>query len=521
MAPFTLVLVALLTAAYGVVGGFVRPAMYSDSGFGFLVWDSMRRGAAFNLLVFPDPADIARDTAYFMTTWTPAQQVFPGVLEALGLDLGQAITVVVTACSFIGLWGWYVLARKLGFSMRTATAYVAIIAVNRHFTLPFGIYTGGEVPLFAAAPWFFLLVWTLRDLRWSAVLPLVAASLGLVFLKLSGIVLAGAAISAAVLCGDRPWLSRDTMRKAAVAGITLGLAAAIFYVAWYSRGWTAISDANHTDWSKLALYIAFTIQALWSGMFSFGDLLDYVFFFPSRPILTSYDILYYAMLLPAVASFAYAGWRLRVSHPAYLRFALLVAAALAGFFILTWLRGSAVSFHERHFRPVSLLLLVGVVEAFLSARNVVVRAMFIAVAGLAGLYGVASYGNHVRANLAHAVGARGFAYTIAGKPLLDHLRTVDVVGDDGSRPVVYVPSPEIALELRHSRIIATHADFEGEELLRSRVYRGRVPRIYVALQASLVANGKASIILRSFVDYPPEGWTATPLGGFVVYSARG
>ena len=521
MAPFALVLVALLTAAYGVVGGFVRPAMYSDSGFGFLVWDSMRRGAAFNLMVFPDPADIARDTSYFMTTWTPAQQVIPGVLEMLGLDLGQAIIVVVTACSFIGLWGWYVLARRLGFSMGTATAYIAIIAVNRHFTLPFGIYTGGEVPLFAAAPWFFLLVWTSRDLRWSAVLPLVAASLGLVFLKLSGIVLAGAAISAAVLCGDRPWLSRDTVRKAAVAGVTLGLAAAIFYVAWFARGWTAISEPTQTDWSKLPFHTAFTIQALWSCMFSFGDLADYVFFFPTRPILTSYDALYYAMLLPAVAAFAYAGLRLRVSHPAYFRFALLAAAAMAAFFILTWVRGSAVSSQERHFRPISLLLLVGLVEAFLSARSVAVRAVSIAIVGLTGLYGLASYANHARANLADPLGPRGFRYQIATAPLLNHLRTVDVVGSDGSRPVVYLPSPEIALALQHSRIIATHADFEGKELLRSRVYHGRVPRIYVMLQASLVANGKADIILRSFVDYPPEGWTATPVGGFVVYSRQG
>ena len=90
---------------------------------------------------------------------------------------------------------------------------------------------------------------------------------------------------------------------------------------------------------------------------------------------------------------------------------------------------------------------------------------------------------------------------------------------DGSRPLVYVPAPEIALELRRARFIAAHADFEEVDLLRSRVYRGRVSRLYVVLQTRLVENGKADVILKSFADYPSDTWKRTSLGDFVVYFA--
>ena len=104
---------------YALVSIVVRPAMFSDSAFGFLVWDSMVRGAGFNQLVGPNPADIAHDTAEFLTTWSPGQYIFPGLLETLGLPLGVAIALVTTIFAAVGLAGWYALYRSFGFPVRT------------------------------------------------------------------------------------------------------------------------------------------------------------------------------------------------------------------------------------------------------------------------------------------------------------------------------------------------------------------------------------------------------------------
>lgn len=509
---------ALLTLAYAAMGCFTKPAMYSDAAFGFLVWDSLPYSHAFNVAVGPDPANIAVDTGGFSTWWAPGQYVFPGLLERLGLDLGIAMVTVATACSAIGLWGWFGLCRAMGFSIRTAALTVAITAGTRHFALPFGIYNGGEVLMFAATPWFLRLVWTLRDLRWTAVLPLSVATLGLIFLKLSGLVLSGAAISAAVLSGGPPWFNRETMRKAIVAAATLGATAAAFYFAWFTRGGNPMSAATGFHPALLPGHAAFIVSGMWSGMFSFGDLANFVFFHPSRPILSSHNAVFYLMSVPALGTLAVLVRRLRASHAKYLRFVLLAAAATAAFFLLTWLRGGLVSLEERHFAAISMLFLIGVVEAFAGA-GLILRVVFAGVASLAMVYGIASAVGHARINLADPLGTRGYRLHNASLPLLDHLHKIDVADADGTRPVIYVPTPEMGVELRHARLIASHADFDGIEQLRKHIYRGRVRRLYVVAQAPLVANGKAEAILGSFADYPRDAWKMTSLGSFVVYSA--
>jgi hypothetical protein len=115
---------------------------------------------------------------------------------------------------------------------------------------------------------------------------------------------------------------------------------------------------------------------------------------------------------------------------------------------------------------------------------------------------------------------RGFRQHIASAGALDLVRAIDRPAADGTRPVILVPSPEIALEVRQARVIATLADFEEPELLKSRVWHGHVPALYVLIQKRLVANGKADIILRSFVDTPIGSWKLRPIDDeFVVYAA--
>lgn len=520
LAQALLVLALLVTLLLGVVAGIVRPALYSDQALGFRVWDSMRQGAPFNHAMNVDPADIAKDLSYFKGAWTPGQYLLPGALEALGLDLGVSIAIVVTLASLAGAWGWYTLYRAFGFSPRTCSIALLLVVFGRHFGLPFGIYNGGEVLLFGALPWGLLLVWRLRALpAWSIPL-LLAATAAITFLKLSGIIFMGAAIAAVVAADTgQPLIGRQTGRKALVAGITLLLSLLLLKWLWLSRGWTAAMPVISIAWSETIPSLALVIGGTWTAIFGFGSLVQYVFFFPGRALLDSVTPVNLVLLVPALATLVFLVVRLRRDYPDYLRFALMVTGLAAGLLFLLLVSGSPIGDEERHYRPAALLLTVGVVEAFLRTRSPLVRGLFAGLASLSVLYGVGSWVNHVRHNLQDTLGQRRVRLHSIPGPVLRFVREIDRPDADGDRPLVLVPSPELALEIQKARIVTTDADFQSLAVLASERRSGRVRRLFVVLPLSLERNGKADAILKSFVDYRPGDWKRTELGNAVVYAS--
>jgi hypothetical protein len=510
--------IAIVTLGYVVASAAIRPAMYSDSAWGFVGWDTRSRTPAFNHAAGLDPSDISREAEGFVTMWSPGQHVLPGLLEEAGISLGAALVAVSAIFSVLGLAGWFALYRSLGFPLRTAMVALAIVACSRFFNLPFSTYNGGEVLQFGVAPWFLLLVWVLRDLRWFAMLPLIAGAAVLVFMKLSGIIVAGAAIGAAMVSHDHPlgqW--RNTVRKLLVGGATLGVMGAIFYIAWYSRGATAASIVGVPHPHGLLFYTALTVSSIGSAALSIGDLASYVFLNPSRPVLQSIDPIVYVLLPLSLATFGFIYFSLRSEHGEYVRFAFLFAAAMAAFLTANLLMGMSITFDERHLRIPSLLLLVGGVHAVLQSQSRIVQAVFATVAALSMIYGVSSFVQRMDYNLHEPLGARGVRVRIATQQLLDFVHKTDVSGRDAGQTLIFMPSPDLALEVRNARSWSNHADFQSIAELRNQIWRGRVERLYVIVQQKLVDNGKADAILRSFVDYPLEGWVKVPLGDFVCF----
>ena len=511
-----LALVVVLTVGYTVAGAIVRPNMYSDSGWGFVGWYTQARASAFNHSLGPDLSDISREVEAFMSTWTPGQHLVPGLVEKLGMSLGLAIIVVVAVFSVIGLFGWFALYQAFGFPLQSTALALAIIACNRFFNLSFTNYSGGEVLLFGVAPWFILMVWRLRDLRWFAVVPLVVGTAVLVVAKLSGIIIGAALVGGAAICGDKAW-KWDTVRKLVVAGITIGLMGAIFYFAWYTRGVTAASISTTVHPDGLLFYVSLGVSCLWSASLSLLDLGNYLFLNPGRQVLKSIDAVAYALVPLAVATFAVTWIRLRNSYGEYLRFSYSISAAMLVVFVAIWMTGKSISLEERHFRVPSLLLFIGVVHAFTATRSWLLRLAFAAVAGLACLYGLTSFVIRTEANSRYPMGDRGFRQMGASAEAIAFIRTIDLAGPDSKKTLIFLPSPEIALDVRNVRSWANHADFESVEDLKAQVYRGRVDRLYVFVQKKLLSNGKADAILRSFVDYPIDGWTMVPLGNLVCF----
>ncbi|MEM9028968.1 MAG: hypothetical protein AAGC70_11425 [Pseudomonadota bacterium] len=516
-ATLCLVIAALATATYAVTAALVLPALNSDAGWGFLVWESMANGADLNHYAAPNPENIAQNRIEFHTIWSPGQYLMPGVFELAGFTSGLAVVITVTIASAVGLMGWYFLYVAFGFPSVSAAVAVAIISLTRYFSLPFTIYNGGEVLYFAVAPWFALGVWLAKDFRIIQVPAVLAGMTILFFAKLTGIVYAVSILSASVIVPGRSLFGWRTIRQGLIAGSTIVIFGTVFYWLWQSRGWNAAS-AGETNFAALPAQIAFSISAIFSSSFSMGDLASYVFLHPSRPVLKTLDAFNFAVSSVAIVVLVFVWLRLGAQFERYKYFVAITALMFTGFLALLLVRGGDVGWGERHFRVISLLVFIGIVHVALNMHWRMVRLGLACLAGIFALYGVASFVNRANTNLERALDGRQLRHLIADKSAIEFLINVDKVDENGVPPVVLVPSPEIGLILKSARVISIHADFVAKEKLMETSYSGTVPRLYVLLQKKLVENGKAEVMLRTFQDYEYDKWKTTNLGAFTVFS---
>jgi hypothetical protein len=507
---------AVLVAVYSVAAFVVAPEMYSDSAYGFMIWDSMLRGAAFNHLVRPDITDISRDVSEFFAIWSPGQYVFAGAIERLGISLGAAMTVVTTAFTVLGLAGWYRLYRSWNFPALSAAIAIVLTAGSRHFALPFGIYNGGEVLLFGTMPWFLLLLG-----RWSALsamqaLGILGAIAVVAFMKLSGILFACAALAGVVVFDLWPlaWpLAWPRWRRPLTALAIVIVFAVTFYLLWMSRGWTAVDGKGGTAWATLVPKFFEGWAATVMAMFSLGDLAARIFLRPGRPILPSLDVIYLAASVPALLLLLWSANRLRQSHRDYLRFAAATALLFIAGMAVIYGKGGELRMEDRFFRPLAMLLMIGIVHAVVTAQ-MRVRLPLAALAAATMLYGVSSYFVRLQHNLQVPLGSRGFHHgnlTHDGLALLRRELRTPVDKDT----TVWLAMPEIALEFPDVRVIMSA---EPERLLGIRTYKGRVGRLLVFVDDRLIKDGRAEKVLNSFLDYDRSKWVATRLGDATMFS---
>ena len=500
-----------MVAIYSIAAFVVLPEMYSDSAFGFLVWDSMLRGASFNDWHLPDFADISRDQDLFMAVWSPGQYLFAGPLEWAGLSLGAAMNVVTTTFTIFGLVGWYRLYRSWNFPAASAVLAIAVTAGSRHFALPFGIYNGGEVLLFGGMPWFLLLLGRSAALAPRQVVALLAALVVVAFLKLSGIVFAFAALAAVAVYDLWPLRQNGWRRPLTAAAMVIVFMAALYFF-WISKGWTAIEAKNGAAWASLPRRFLEGWAAAVMAMFALGDLAARILQRPGHQILQSLDAIYLIVSVPALALLVWSGRRLRTSHPEYVRFAAATAVFYVAAMALIYAKGGALLMEDRFYRPLALVLLIGVVHAVASARPAV-RFPLGALAAATMVYGISSYAVRLQHNLQAPLGSRGFHHGTLTHDGLALMRR-ELQGADGGA-VVWTMMPEIALEVRGARVLVNAGI---EQQLGLRTYKGRTKRVLVFVDEAIFKDGEVELVLKSFVDYDRTKWVATKAGDTTLFA---
>jgi hypothetical protein len=500
-----------LHAVFAVGALRFGPMMNSDSATGFLIWDAWISGLGWNNLASPDPADIAKQTSFFHVWWAPGQYLATAPWQWLGLNLGEAIAIGGFVATVSALIGFRALFVSWGFSGPTAGWSVLALACNWTLTRTYGDYMGGETALLAVLPWVFLAATHLLS-RPTIVTWLVLPALYWLgcmakntFTPLFAGLVAGTRFAAAWSLRGRPLMfAGELCRWIAViaAGHTL------FWFTFLRHGTSPAAGLGgplHPDWAfSLLRLLGFPVGSL----FSSGTILGRVFQHPSDPIVASLHQLWPAFVLLAMASVALMAWILWRESRARPSYAAVIGAVLLasfGFYGLVALWRETAGIDERFFKPVGFILLPGVIDAIRGSSLRWARWTVGLVLGLTCVYGVAAYANRaLHLHRLDCVGARGITQQNLSREGLRTLQRLDRELPAGS--LIVVPSPEMALEIRRTRWLATDAAFRGANQMQSWTYLGKTSGLFVFVSAPMKAAGQAEALLRSFRDYPRNEW---------------
>ncbi|EKD75683.1 MAG: hypothetical protein ACD_44C00049G0006 [uncultured bacterium] len=507
---------------YGIVAYLIKPQMNYDSAWGLLVLRSMVRGGEFNFQVYPNFNNLAFDTARFITWWSPGQYTIPGMFTFFGITLGTALVLTSVLFSLLGVVGWFYLFRLIGFSRKDVFITCIAIVGNLFFYRHFIQYHGGELLLFGVAPWLISIVWTFRKLPLISIPIFLLAFLITVFMKLTGAVLIISLMGgmiATFFCFSR----EKILYKSTVLMGTGCLFAIIFYLCWVSHGSSPV-HFNHIFSAPLDLQfssIAFAFFEPIGAAFSLGQIIsssvNKIFLNSSSEISIPHVS---TCLFPFSMGIYYLVWKgLKGPFSEYKYFLYGALSVYVVLFILIWILRMPVSFDERHFLPISLLFSIALVHVFRQHPVFIIRYLFFLILGISVIYGIKAFLFNERKNLSLTLGSQGFRHEFVSKRAIDFIRNeIDPIALKNKDTILFVHSPEVALESSNARIMDSIIKYESIESLQKMSYRGRISHLYVLLSDEDVLNGKGETILKSFKDYQYSEWKKIDLDGYKMFS---
>ena len=509
LVPVILFLVAL----------YIPPTMVTDSGVGFLALRSMLEGGAFNTVTAPDPANIANNIVTFQSWWSPGQYLVPGIFIWLGTNYGHALSLTALIATLIGVIGWTRLARSFDVSAFVLFVFVLGLVTFPYATLPFQRYTGGEVLLFAAAPW------SLYAMRWAIGKPpvlclaisLLSAAL-LFFAKLTGLVVFAANVLATSL------LDVVSQRRLSSSILAMWVASAIgafcFLGFWVARGRVPASGSE----------FAFTWFAIWfsvSGVAFSGIsginvlnsvlahfLLGIANFEVATKVLCNYVLGPLGLFLMVWVWLRLRDTRYRAMAVLLLAIVVLYAIAIAAMYM----QGASISFEERHFRYAGILFFLLLLVAFDQWRVPFAKGLALVGVIVLGIYGLKSSVSGARelVRAGYYDPMSGISQNMVSPVVLEYMRS-EITRHDFQRPITVLPSAAAAISLPRFRILYIPW-YLSLEKIAGKKWHGRAGKIFVVVQEEMLTNGKAEALLRSFVDYNTDRWSQLKMDGMVIYS---
>jgi hypothetical protein len=505
-----------------IVSLYIPPRMVIDSAVGFFVFRNMLHGGAFNTFTEPDAADIARDAQHFLSWWSPGQYLVPGSFVLLGANYGVALSLTALIATLFGVAGWIQVSRSFAASSFVISMIVLGLSTFSYTTFQFRTYHGGELLLFAVAPW------SLYAMRWAVNKPpmlcftisLVSATI-LFFAKLTGIVVFATNVGALSL------LALVSQRRLSTSIIAMWLASTVgaicFSMFWLARGSVPASGSAFT-FRWFPIWVSIT-GATFSGL-SIVDFLGWFLGHPRIEIVSGERImklLTYVLGPFGLLLMAWVWLRLRRTQYRDMAIVLLTVVFLYTIAIAAmYLRGAWVSFEDRNFRYAGILfflLLLVFIDQWPARHVLSAKSLAWIVVIVLGLYGLKASvtATYAQMRIGYYDPMTGISQDILSPGILEYMRS-ETTQQNFQSPVAVIPSASAAISLPRFRIIYFPGQYLTLEKIREQKWAGRAEKIFVVVQQEMLLNGKAEAILTSFTGYDIGSWKQKRLDGLIIYT---
>ncbi|UEG54300.1 hypothetical protein LLH06_04880 [Mucilaginibacter daejeonensis] len=511
-------MILLITVITGIFSYIAPPAIFPDPSWGFQVMHSMEKGGGFNLLIGPDQLDIAKDSAQFLTWWSPGQYLMPYFFRSiLHVNTGHAAVLTSVICELIGVIGFFALFKRLGFTPLLSAASVAFIACQQFYFIPYAFYNGGEVLMFAFVGWFLYGCFSFKRISAGMMLFVLLAGWAGFFSKSSMMLI----YAAGLLC---LWINISLPRKDIAAWIKNGVAIGIpfllsvagIYLFYLSKGDNPAAD-HQLGWRVIWETFTFPLASPLLAGFSIDDLTKGLVYSPDGAIFSHTGVVLILIALAALSlSLIWAILRF-VPYQPYKLALIVYYLIMVGFFSYAFFKQLAISYEARHFRTIGLLIIPGTLYLVAKSKPAFRVAfgliwIFIAYKSIERIHNEYNYNKNEGVH-----GRTGITQQFADQPTLDTIMHMD----DTERDAIFVfVSADLGLEIQHNRFITIEPiGLDVKMDPADYVYQGHAGPLHILLPADYTTNGRANFIMNSFKGY--KDFTPRKLSGeYTLWTAK-
>ncbi|SDQ00438.1 hypothetical protein SAMN05428975_5394 [Mucilaginibacter sp. OK268] len=491
-------------------------SIFPDSCWGFQVLRAMQMGGGFNMAIKPDAADIAKNSAEFLTWWSPGQYLFPYVFKlVLGINTGKAAAVTVTLFTLSGLAGFYLLFKKVGFTPLVAAISVLVIACQQAFIVPYVFYNGGEVLLFGFAGWFLYGCASIDKPGWKIVAFLIISGWIGFCCKSSFLWVYGAGCVYL-------WITLSTgqtsiwgwIKKGFWIGVPAVISLAAIYKLYLSKGTTPASGAGGIKlaWETFSFPMASPILA----GFSVDDMMNGLIYHDDAPMLNHFWSIVTVVLAAILSVLLVSRIVRKAPDKKYARLLIVFYSVAILFFGYNFLKQAYISYEARHLRLIGLLVIPGVVY-LVGQSGIFYKTAFgficMVIAFFSFRYFMPGYLQNKNVN---ARGTSGLAQMFIDQPSLNYIMDLDRKNNNA---LFVFTSPDLGLEINHNRFITIDPiDSDIKIDYDTYAHYGHAGPIFILLPASYMGP-KSNIIRKCFPGY--TGFKMDMLSNnYVLYSAK-